>query len=176
MFCNENYLHIRWRRFSIQKSVWRNARTAKCWYTLAYCLAYAWWKSDGTEPTIYNILRRFRRNASFRSSRIGRPTIYVSHPLIGIKQTFWWSMSSDFLESTSERLWSTLTVCQRVILVLRHCGVASKDMQFAFFFFSLSWAFTPMHKNWLLLNCSIHFSIRLFFSLGDLQLVAEMIG
>ena len=175
MFCNENYLHIRWRRFSIQKSVWRNARTTKCWYTLAYCLAYAWWKSDGTEPIIYNILRRFRRNASFRSSRIGRPTIYVSHPLIGIKQTFWWSMSSDFLESTSERLWSTLTVCQRVILVLRHCGVASKDMQFAFFF-SLSWAFTPMHKNWLLLNCSINFSIRLFFSLGDLQLVAEMIG
>ena len=31
-------------------------------------------------------------------------------------------------------------------------------------FFSLSWVFTPMHKNWLLLNCSINFSIRLFFT------------
>ena len=31
-----------------------------------------------TEPTIYNIVRRFQRNGSVRSSRIGRPNIMPS--------------------------------------------------------------------------------------------------
>ena len=139
MFCNENYLHIRWRSFQYSKSVRRNARTAKCWYALVYRLAYTWWKDGTSRNSIANgsywtyylpvqlLYTNFDEMAVFVPLGLEGQTC---NSLKGMKQTFSWRMSSIFLEFTSERLWSTLTVCQRAILVLCHCGVTSNDIIF----------------------------------------------
>ena len=87
MFCNENYLHIRWRPFSIQSQCEEmpaplsvDIRWRIVWLTLGERMGpqETALLMGVTEPTIYNIVRRFRRNGSVRSSRIGRPNIMSS--------------------------------------------------------------------------------------------------